>query len=62
MKDQLTSENMILGGKLAALEEFKVQKEDLMAKFAIMEEELKKKDQETRTTRKTSTTWRRRLS
>ena len=46
MKDQLTSENMILGGKLAALEEFKVQKEDLMAKFAIMEEELKKKDQD----------------
>ena len=45
MKDQLTSENMILGGKLAALEEFKMQKEDLMAKFAIMEEELKKKDQ-----------------
>ena len=46
MKDQLTSENMILRGKLAALEEFKVQKEDLMAKFAIMEEELKKKDQD----------------
>jgi len=36
-KDQLTSENMILGGKLASLEEFKVQKEDLMAKFAAME-------------------------
>ncbi|KAK7504495.1 hypothetical protein BaRGS_00004361 [Batillaria attramentaria] len=33
MKDQLTSENMILGGKLASLEEFKVQKEDLMAKL-----------------------------
>ena len=46
MKDQLTSENMILRGKLAALEEFKVQKEDLMAKFAVMEEELKKKDQD----------------
>ncbi|GFS18027.1 cilia- and flagella-associated protein 157 [Elysia marginata] len=44
MKDQLTSENMILGGKLAALEEFKVQKEDLMAKFAMMEEELAQKD------------------
>lgn len=44
MKDQLTSENMILSGKLAALEEFKVQKEDLMAKFAMMEEELAKKD------------------
>jgi len=36
-KDQLTSENMILGGKLASLEEFKVQKDDLMAKFASME-------------------------
>ncbi|XP_067662711.1 cilia- and flagella-associated protein 157-like [Haliotis asinina] len=46
MKDQLTSENMILGGKLASLEEFKVQKEDLMAKFAMMEEELAKKDQD----------------
>ncbi|XP_076436256.1 cilia- and flagella-associated protein 157-like [Babylonia areolata] len=46
MKDQLTSENMILGGKLASLEEFKVQKEDLMAKFAMMEEDLKQKDQE----------------
>merc|ERR1719228_1732025 len=44
MKDNLTSDNMILGGKLAALEEFKVQKEDLMAKFAMMEEELAKKD------------------
>ncbi|GFO48575.1 cilia- and flagella-associated protein 157 [Plakobranchus ocellatus] len=44
MKDQLTSENMILGGKLAALEEFKVQKEDLMAKFAMMEEELAQRD------------------
>ncbi|CAH1270947.1 CFAP157 [Branchiostoma lanceolatum] len=39
-KDQLTSENMILGGKLASLEEFKVQKEDLMAKFAQMEDNL----------------------
>lgn len=46
MKDQLTSENMILGGKLASLEEFKVQKEDLMAKFAMMEEELKQKEQD----------------
>ncbi|XP_071946861.1 cilia- and flagella-associated protein 157-like [Antedon mediterranea] len=39
-KDQLTSENMILSGKLASLEEFKVQKEDLMAKFAAMEVDL----------------------
>ncbi|XP_033116447.1 cilia- and flagella-associated protein 157-like [Anneissia japonica] len=41
-KDQLTSENMILSGKLASLEEFKVQKEDLMAKFAAMEVELER--------------------
>ncbi|XP_025112375.1 cilia- and flagella-associated protein 157-like [Pomacea canaliculata] len=46
MKDTLTSENMILGGKLASLEEFKVQKDDLMAKFAMLEEELKKKQQD----------------
>lgn len=39
-KDQLTSENMILSGKLSSLEEFKVQKEDLEAKFAQMEAEL----------------------
>ncbi|XP_074654771.1 cilia- and flagella-associated protein 157-like [Tubulanus polymorphus] len=45
-KDQLTSENMILGGKLASLEEFKVQKEDLMAKFAQMEEQLKRQEEE----------------
>lgn len=36
--------SVVSGGKLAALEEFKVQKEDLMAKFAMMEEELAKKD------------------
>lgn len=45
-KDQLTSENMILSGKLASLEEFKVQKEDLMAKFARMEEDLEKQEEE----------------
>ncbi|XP_077162265.1 cilia- and flagella-associated protein 157 isoform X2 [Paroedura picta] len=43
-KDQLTSENMVLSGKLAALEEFKVQKDELMAKFADMEEQLKKQE------------------
>lgn len=59
-KDQLTSDNMILGeflllhkiaavlsiflskgGKLASLEEFKVQKEDLMGKMAALDEALK---------------------
>lgn len=46
IKDQLTSENMVLGGKLASLEEFRVQKEDLMAKFAKMEEDLEKQQKE----------------
>lgn len=45
-KDQLTSENMILNGKLASLEEFKVQKEDLMNKFAMMEAELAQNEQD----------------
>ncbi len=40
IKDQLTSENMVLGGKLASLEEFRVQKEELLAKFAKLEEDL----------------------
>lgn len=35
-----------IGGKLASLEEFKVQKEELMGKFAAMEEELKQKDED----------------
>lgn len=43
-KDQLTSENMILGGKLASLEEFKVQKEDLMEKMARLDEEIKEQE------------------
>ncbi|XP_078082421.1 cilia- and flagella-associated protein 157 [Mustelus asterias] len=43
-KDQLTSENMILAGKLDALEEFRVQKEDLMAKFAALEAKLKNQE------------------
>lgn len=46
VKDQLTSENMVLGGKLASLEEFKVQKDDLMAKFAKLESELEANKQE----------------
>ncbi|XP_060106959.1 cilia- and flagella-associated protein 157 [Heteronotia binoei] len=43
-KDQLTSENMALSGKLASLEEFRVQKEELMARFADLEEQLKKQE------------------
>ncbi|MEE6505625.1 hypothetical protein FKM82_005595 [Ascaphus truei] len=45
-KDQLTSENMLLAGKLASLEEFKVQKEELMAKFAALEESLRKQEED----------------
>ena len=45
MKDILTSENMVLGGKLASLEEFRAQREDLMNKFADMEKLLKIQEQ-----------------
>ncbi|XP_018113460.1 cilia- and flagella-associated protein 157 isoform X2 [Xenopus laevis] len=45
-KERLTSENMLLAGKLASLEEFRVQKEELMGKFATLEEKLKDQEQE----------------
>ncbi|XP_053551474.1 cilia- and flagella-associated protein 157 [Bombina bombina] len=45
-KDQLTAENMLLAGKLASLEEFRVQKEELMAKFAAVEETLRIQEEE----------------
>ncbi|XP_075041193.1 cilia- and flagella-associated protein 157 [Mixophyes fleayi] len=45
-KDHLTSENMMLAGKLASLEEFRVQKEELMAKFAALEEKLRTQEEE----------------
>ncbi|XP_078502776.1 cilia- and flagella-associated protein 157 [Lissotriton helveticus] len=45
-KDQLTAENMLLAGKLAALEEFRVQKEELSAQFAALEEKLKKQEED----------------
>ncbi|XP_044124396.1 cilia- and flagella-associated protein 157 [Bufo gargarizans] len=45
-KERLTSENMLLAGKLASLEEFRVQKEELMAKFAALEEKLRKQEEE----------------
>uniref|UniRef100_UPI00398EC882 cilia- and flagella-associated protein 157 n=1 Tax=Pristiophorus japonicus TaxID=55135 RepID=UPI00398EC882 len=45
-KDQLIADNMALAGKLDALEEFRIQKDDLMAKFAALEEKLKNQQQE----------------
>nr|KAF6483658.1 cilia and flagella associated protein 157 [Rousettus aegyptiacus] len=45
-KDQLTTENIILGGKLAALEEFRLQKEELTEKFTSLEDQLRKQESE----------------
>ncbi|KAM8943976.1 cilia- and flagella-associated protein 157 isoform 3-T3 [Lycaon pictus] len=45
-KDQLTTENIILGGKLAALEEFRLQKEELTEKFESLEDQLRKQESE----------------
>ncbi|XP_063172328.1 cilia- and flagella-associated protein 157 [Candoia aspera] len=45
-KDQLTSENMLLSGKLAALEEFRLQKDEILAKFAERENQLKKEEEQ----------------
>ncbi|XP_020649088.3 cilia- and flagella-associated protein 157 [Pogona vitticeps] len=49
-KDQLTSENMTLSAKLAALEEFRIQREEIMARFADLEVQLKKQEEEHRDT------------
>ncbi|XP_005382472.1 PREDICTED: uncharacterized protein C9orf117 homolog isoform X2 [Chinchilla lanigera] len=45
-KDQLTTENIVLGGKLAALEEFRLQKEELTDKFMSLEDQLQKQENE----------------
>ncbi|XP_077624392.1 cilia- and flagella-associated protein 157 isoform X1 [Crocuta crocuta] len=45
-KDHLTTENIILGGKLAALEEFRLQKEDLTEKFTTLEDQLRRQESE----------------
>ncbi|KAJ6654620.1 hypothetical protein lerEdw1_006773 [Lerista edwardsae] len=45
-KDQLTSENMVLSGKLAALEDFRLHKDELLAKFAELEGQLKKQEED----------------
>ncbi|KAF6123616.1 cilia and flagella associated protein 157 [Phyllostomus discolor] len=45
-KDQLTSENIVIAGKLAALEEFRLQKEELMEKFTSLEDQLHMQEKE----------------
>ncbi|CAJ0966341.1 unnamed protein product [Ranitomeya imitator] len=45
-KDKLMSENMLLADKLASLEEFRVQKKNLMAKFAALKEKLRNQEEE----------------
>ncbi|KAH0615574.1 hypothetical protein JD844_005015 [Phrynosoma platyrhinos] len=49
-KDVLTSENMTLGTKLAGLEEFRLQKDEVMAKFAELEGQLTKQKEEHKAT------------
>ncbi|XP_044515632.1 cilia- and flagella-associated protein 157-like [Gracilinanus agilis] len=48
-KDQLTMENIMLGGKLAALEDFQFHKSELMSKFSLLEEQLKTQQDEYKT-------------
>ncbi|XP_007942563.1 cilia- and flagella-associated protein 157-like [Orycteropus afer afer] len=43
-KDQLTMENIILGGKLAALEDLRLQKEELTDKCMTLEKQLQKQE------------------
>ncbi|XP_030630991.1 cilia- and flagella-associated protein 157 [Chanos chanos] len=45
-KDNLTAENMVLAGKLAALEEFRMHKESLEARLEELESQLEKERQE----------------
>ncbi|KAM5298524.1 LOW QUALITY PROTEIN: cilia- and flagella-associated protein 157 [Ctenodactylus gundi] len=47
-KDQLATENIILSGKLAALEEFRLQKEELTEKFLSLEDRLQRQEDEHR--------------
>ncbi|XP_072521372.1 cilia- and flagella-associated protein 157 [Salminus brasiliensis] len=48
-KDRLTTENMALAGKLASLEEFRVQKDELVALLASLKEQLEQQKQEHQT-------------
>ncbi|XP_051022150.1 cilia- and flagella-associated protein 157 [Acomys russatus] len=45
-KDQLTTENIALAGKLTSLEEFRLQKEELTEKFLVLEDQLQKQEGE----------------
>ncbi|XP_012495119.1 PREDICTED: uncharacterized protein C9orf117 homolog [Propithecus coquereli] len=45
-KDQLTTENIVLAGKLAALEEFRLQKEELTDRFMLLEAQLRNQESE----------------
>ncbi|XP_023658257.1 cilia- and flagella-associated protein 157 [Paramormyrops kingsleyae] len=47
-KDQLSSENTVLAGKLAALEEFQLQKEELMGNLSAMKVQLEEQKEEHR--------------
>ncbi|XP_026994223.1 cilia- and flagella-associated protein 157 isoform X8 [Tachysurus fulvidraco] len=48
-KDKLTSENMVLAGKLASLEDFQVQKDELMFQLESLKEQLVQQKQEHQT-------------
>ena len=45
-KDGLTQENMVFSGKLASLEEFRIQREELLKKLSDLEEQLAQQDEE----------------
>ncbi|XP_044517296.1 cilia- and flagella-associated protein 157 [Gracilinanus agilis] len=45
-KDQLVQENIMLGMRLTALDDYRIQKEDLMAKFTVLEGQLKKEQED----------------
>ncbi|KAB5528497.1 hypothetical protein PHYPO_G00140850 [Pangasianodon hypophthalmus] len=45
-KDKLASENMVLAGKLASLEDFQMQKDEIMGQMESLKEQLEKQKQE----------------
>ncbi|XP_014778852.1 cilia- and flagella-associated protein 157 [Octopus bimaculoides] len=50
VKEELTAENTILNGKLAVLEEFRIQRKELLEKFAKMEVELREMEEQNKQT------------